>query len=128
MLTQPLRINPEQHPGQPQEFGFELRYTLHDGSEEIQLLARFFELLEARDMAFSFEQSGQLFLCRADGGSLGELDRRAVRHWLDARSEVAGYELGELIDARTPPRGVHNLANARGRRKQKVQLLIAPGR
>lgn len=126
MLTQPLRTSPEQQPAQPQEFGFELHYRLHDDGEEIQLLARFFELLEARDMAFSFEQSGQLFLSREGGGSLGELDRRAVRQWLATRAEIANYRLGELIDARTPPRGVHNIASARG--KRKVLMQIAPSR
>lgn len=126
MLTQPLRTSPEHAPSQPQEYGFELRYTLHDDGEEIQLLARFFELLEARDMAFSFEQSGQLFLSRADGGSLGEVDRRVVRRWLEAQIEIANYRLGELIDARTPPRGVHNIASARS--KRKVLMQIAPQR
>ena len=97
-----LRQQKKLHLGPFRELGCYLEVTLNEGVDDQAanrlVMAFIEEVVEPRGLIYG-GTLGFGYLCTAAPGNVSEDDRAAMAAWLAARSEVASYTVGELVDA-----------------------------
>lgn len=104
MATRSRRLRKKLCVDEFQELGFELSFTyaadLSDEAYETFLDDLLGEI-EARGLIYSgCDEYG--FVCLAKRGSVSDEQRQALEAWLKGRKELAGFQVGELVDAWYP--------------------------
>ena len=117
------RLRKKLHLGEFAECGFEVYFGKLDHDCEIQLLVSLsIEVLEPSGMSFFYLNNGRIFISSLNS-SLTNNDRQLVNDWLKKQQNIPPvFEVGCLVDAWHPPRGVRCFSSGRG----TMLLLLHP--
>ncbi len=121
-----LRLRKKLHLDEFVELGFEVKFVC-SGTPEPEFLAELStEVLEPREMAFLYEETGHVFISSLEG-SLDEDDIDAVNTWLQSQDNISSFDVGSLVDAWHPPRGARCFGMPSSRRKVLISITPSNG-
>ena len=107
------RLRKKLHLDEFVEYGFEVKYGCPKESEMDFLVILSKEVLTPRNMVFGYEDAGQVFISGLFG-SLSEEDHNIMKTWIGSQSFLSSSDIGPLVDAWHPPRGVRYFGRHRG--------------
>lgn len=120
--TRNRRLRKKLHLGEFVEKGFEITFNLNPEVSEMDFHGSLTEVLYPSRMAYSCEDAGRMFIFRPFC-TLEDKDRTLVAAWLMKQDYLVSTNVGDLVSAWHPPRGLEEI-----RRGARLRRMIKASR